>query len=63
MGRLTLAIGYVLTGDRRFLIAYNQSFGPTVVQPGPSKEWLQLVKQFNASKPYKPPLTEEPKDE
>ena len=56
MGRLTLAIGYILTGDRRLLNEYNQSFGPTVVQPEPSKEWLQLVKQFNASKPYKPPL-------
>jgi len=56
MGRLTLALGYILTGDERLLNEYNLSFSPMrqPYQPPPSKEWLQLVKQLNASKPTAP---------
>lgn len=55
MGRFLLAVGYVLTGDRRLLREYNLSFTPynPPRQPQPSKEWLQLVKRFNADKPLR----------
>ena len=54
MGRFTLAVGYVLTGDPRYLTEYHQSFNQRPLQPPPSKEWLQLIRQTNADKPYKP---------
>jgi hypothetical protein len=50
MGRFTLALGYVLTGDERYFWEYQRTFKPTrPIQPAPSQEWLAIVKQLNAA--------------
>lgn len=50
MGRLGLALGYIITGDTRLLDAYDQSLPPRrsvmPIQPPPSKEWLAFIKQL-----------------
>lgn len=64
MGRLGLALGYIITGDERLLNEYNLSFHhqQRPIQPPPSKEWLRIVQQLNASAPVRSTPTKDNKE-